>query len=110
MSEGRTRVPCPLRSAALESPEAEAVVGAGWSITYRELDARVSAAAARIEDLGVSPGDRVALYLPKGVGYLVLLLALVRAGAVACPVSMRWPAGGVGPAPGGAGRPRGGGL
>jgi O-succinylbenzoic acid--CoA ligase len=92
-----------LRSAALESPEAEAVVGAGWSITYRELDARVSAAAARIEDLGVSPGDRVALYLPKGVGYLVLLLALVRAGAVACPVSMRLPAGGVGPPLGRAG-------
>ena len=97
MSEGRTRVSCPLRSAAIESPEAEAVVGAGWSVTYGELDARVSAAAARIKDLGVSPGDRVALYLPKGEGYLVLLLALVRAGAVACPVSTRLPAGGVGP-------------
>jgi len=103
MIEGRTRVPCPLRSAALESPEAEAVVGAGWSITYGELDARVSATAARIEDLGVSPGDRVALYLPKGEGYLVLLLALVRAGAVACPVSTRVPAGGVGPLLGRAG-------
>ena len=97
MSEGRTRVPCPLRSAAIESPEAEAVVGAGWSVTYGKLDARVSAAAARIKDLGVSPGDRVALYLPKGEGYLVLLLALVRAGVVACPVSTRLPAGGVGP-------------
>jgi len=97
MIEGRTRVPCPLRSAALESPDARAVVGAGWSITYGELDARVSAAERRLEDLGVSPGDRVALYLPKGVGYLVLLLALVRAGAVACPVSARLPAGGVGP-------------
>ena len=97
MIEGRTRVPCPLRSAALESPDAQAVVGAVWAITYAELDARVSAAERGLEDLGVSPGDRVALYLPKGVGYLVLLLALVRAGAVACPVSTRVPAGGVGP-------------
>src|SRR3990170_5256660 len=97
MIEGRTRVPCPLRSAALESPEAEAVVGTGWSITYGGLDARVSAAEGRLEELGVSPGERVALYLPKGVGYLVLLLALVRVGAVACPVSTRLPAGGVGP-------------
>ena len=72
-------------------------MGAGWSITYGGLDARVSAAAARLEELGVSPGDRVALYLPKDVGYLVLLLALVRAGAVACPMSTRVPAGGVGP-------------
>jgi O-succinylbenzoic acid--CoA ligase len=61
------------------------------------LDARVSAAERRLEEIGVSPGDRVALYLPKGEGYLVLLLALVRAGAVACPVSTRLPAGGVGP-------------
>jgi len=93
----RTRVPCPLRSAALESPDAEAVVGAGWAVSYRVLDARVSAAERRLEKVGVAPGDRVALYLPKDAGYLVLLLALVRAGAVACPVSTRLPAGGVGP-------------
>ena len=97
MTEGQTRVPCPLRAAALESPGAEAVVGDGWSIAYGGLDARVSAAAGRLEELGVSPGDRVALYLPKSVGYLVLLLALMRYGAVACPASTRVPAGGVGP-------------
>jgi O-succinylbenzoic acid--CoA ligase len=97
MIEGRTHVPCPLRSAALESPEAGAVVGAGWSITYGGLDARVSATAVRLEELGVSPGDRVALYLPKSVDYLVLLLALIRHGAVACPASTRVPVGGAGP-------------
>jgi O-succinylbenzoic acid--CoA ligase len=72
-------------------------VGDGWSISYGELDARVSAAARRLEELGVSPGDRVALYLPKSAGYLILLLALVRCGVVACPVSTRVPAGGIGP-------------
>ncbi len=86
-----------MRSAALRTPDAEAVVGDGWSVAYGELDARVSAAAGRLEGLGVSPGDRVALYLSKSVGYLVLLLALMRYGAVACPVSTRVPAGGVGP-------------
>jgi O-succinylbenzoic acid--CoA ligase len=72
-------------------------VGAGWAISYAEMDGRVSAAERRLEEIGVAPGDRVALYLPKDAGYLVLLLALVRAGAVACPVSTRLPAGGVGP-------------
>ncbi len=66
-------------------------------MSYSELDRRVSAAAGRLEEFGVSPGARVALYLPKNVGYLVLLLALMRAGIVACPVSTRLPAGGVGP-------------
>jgi o-succinylbenzoate---CoA ligase len=97
MTEGRTSVPCPLRTAALESADAEAVVGVGRTMSYSELDRRVSAAAGHLEELGVSPGARVALYLPKNVGYLVLLLALMRAGIVACPVSTRLPAGGVEP-------------
>ena len=72
-------------------------MGGGWTVTYRELDAEVSAAERRLGKAGVAPGDRVALYLPKDAGYLVLLLALMRTGAVACPVSTRLPAGGAGP-------------
>ncbi len=72
-------------------------MGDGWSIAYGELDAGVSAAAGRLEELGVSPGERAALYLPKSTGYLVLLLAMMRSGVVGCPVSTRVPAGGVGP-------------
>ena len=97
MTKGHKRVPCPLRSAALESPDSEAVVGAGWSISYGELDGKVSAAEGRLKEFGVASGVRVALYMPKNVDYIVLLLALVRAVAVACPVSTRVPAGGVGP-------------
>ena len=78
-------------------------MGDGWSIAYGELDAGVSDAAGRLEELGVSPGDRVALYLPKSTGYLVLLLAMIRSGVVACPLSTRVPSGGVGPLLEGAG-------
>jgi O-succinylbenzoic acid--CoA ligase len=53
--------------------------------------------------MGFSVGDRVALYLPKGPDYVVLLLALIRAGIVACPVSTRLPPGGVAPLLRGAG-------
>ncbi|CAA9420949.1 MAG: O-succinylbenzoic acid--CoA ligase [uncultured Rubrobacteraceae bacterium] len=72
-------------------------------MSYGELDVRVSVTEERLAELGVTPGARVALLLPKNVGYIVLLLALVRAGAVACPVSTRLPAGGVGPLLGEAG-------
>lgn len=105
MSGGPEHVPCPLRSAALGSPDGEAITGAGWAISYRELDRRVSAAERRLQRLGVAPGDRVALYLPKGADYVVLLLAVMRSGGVACPVSTRLPAGGVGPLLGRAGCP-----
>jgi len=92
-----THVPCPLRAAASVSPGAPAVVGAGGEITYGKLDRRVSVAAGRVEELGFGVGDRVALYLPKDGRYLVLLLALLRAGCVACPLSTRLPPRGVAP-------------
>jgi O-succinylbenzoic acid--CoA ligase len=92
-----------LRSAALRTPDAEALAGVGRAVSYRELDGWVSAAQRRLEGLGVAAGFRVALYGPKNAGYVVLLLALIRSGVVACPVSTRVPAGGVGPLLGRAG-------
>lgn len=94
-----TRIPCPLRSAARRSPDAPAIVGAGGTLAYGELDSRVSAAAARVQELGFGAGDRVALHLPKDERYLVLLLALIRAGCVACLLSTRLPLRGAAPLP-----------
>ena len=97
MSSKRTTVPCPLRSAALASPNAPAVIGPRNVISFAQLDARVGAAEERLAARGLSVGDRAGLYLSKGPGYLVLLLALIRAGLVACPVSTRFPAQAVSP-------------
>ena len=72
-------------------------MGAKGTISYAELDSRVSAAASRLVKLGLGAGSQVALYLPKDERYLVLLLALVRAGCVTCPLSTRLPPGGVAP-------------
>ena len=88
-------MPCPLRVSALASPEVPALAGASGTVSYAELDRRVSAAALRLAELGFGTGDRVALYLPKDGRYVVLLLALIRAGSIACPLSTRVPPGGV---------------
>jgi o-succinylbenzoate---CoA ligase len=98
MDDG-ARVPCPLRSAARRSPDAPAIVGAGGSLAYGELDQHVSVAAAKVQELGFGAGDRVALYLPKDERYLVLLLALIRTGCVACLLSTRLPPRGAAPLP-----------
>jgi O-succinylbenzoic acid--CoA ligase len=63
------------------------------TITYDELDGWVSAAAFRLLEL--EPGSRVTLYLPKDERYVTLMLAVIRAGHVACPVSDRLPPKGV---------------
>jgi O-succinylbenzoic acid--CoA ligase len=90
-------VPCPLQAAAIAAPGAPAVAGAGGTVTYGELDRKVTMAAEGIEELGLRAGARVALHLPKDERYLVLLLALIRAGCVACPLSTRLPPRGVAP-------------
>ncbi|MGI8909164.1 MAG: o-succinylbenzoate--CoA ligase, partial [Rubrobacteraceae bacterium] len=66
-------------------------------MTFRDLDRRVSAAARKLVELGIEAGNRVALFLPKDERYIVLLLAMIRIGAVACPISTRLPPAGVAP-------------
>jgi O-succinylbenzoic acid--CoA ligase len=95
VSKNALSVPCPLRSAALAAPEAVALLGAQGITSYEELDRQVSAAALRLGEL--EPGSRVALYLPKDVRYVALVLALIRAGHVACPLSDRLPQRGIAP-------------
>ncbi|HET7478968.1 MAG TPA: o-succinylbenzoate--CoA ligase [Rubrobacteraceae bacterium] len=89
------QAPCPLRAAALAAPDAPAILGSAGGISYAELDRRVSGTAENLTENGCAPGMRVALYLEKDERYLVLLLALLRAGCVVCPVSTRVPAEGV---------------
>jgi O-succinylbenzoic acid--CoA ligase len=83
-------VPCPLRAAALAAPEAAALAGPHGVTSYEELDRMVSAAALRLGE-EFEPGSRVALYLQRDERYVALVLALIRAGHVACPVSDRLP-------------------
>ena len=93
MKDDAPSFPCPLRAAALAAPKSAALVGARGITSYEELDRMVSAAAFRLG--GLEPGSRVALYLPKDGRNVALMLALIRAGHVACPISDRLPPRGV---------------
>lgn len=89
------QVPCPLHRAAVAVPEAPAILDQRGALTYAELDRHVSEAAGRLAELGLGDGARVALFMDKNREYVVLVLALIRAGAVACPLSTRLPPPGV---------------
>ncbi|MFJ9116720.1 fatty acyl-AMP ligase [Streptomyces sp. NPDC102394] len=59
--------------------------GVHRTLTWRRLDLRVRALAARLaEDAG--PGDRVALLCPQGTEYVTAFLAALTAGLVAVPL------------------------
>jgi malonyl-CoA/methylmalonyl-CoA synthetase len=59
----------------------------GAQLSYSELDSRTGALAARLAELGVVPGDRVAIQAEKSVSGLLLYLATLRAGAVHLPLN-----------------------
>ncbi|HEX4721095.1 MAG TPA: 3-phosphoshikimate 1-carboxyvinyltransferase [Pseudonocardiaceae bacterium] len=62
------------------------VVPDGRSWTWRELDEQADRLAMRLLDLDVRPGEAVAYQLPNWGEFAVVTLAILRAGAVCCPL------------------------
>jgi len=75
--------------AAAARPEALALVAPRMS--YGELDRRTSALAAAFRARGVSPGDRVAICLPKSNDYVLAIFAALKARAVYVPIDATQP-------------------
>ncbi len=74
-----------LREHARAQPGKPAFVWYGTRITYAELDAWSDAFAARLQALGVRPGDRVALFLGNCPQYVVAHFGIQKAGAIVGP-------------------------
>ncbi len=60
-------------------------------VTYAELDEWVNRAAGYLQNLGLQPGDRVALQLSKCIEFILLHLATVRLGAISLPLNLAYP-------------------
>jgi amino acid adenylation domain-containing protein len=60
-------------------------------LTYRELDAWSAAVARSLLDLGVAPEDDVAICLDRGVGVVVAMAGVVRAGAAYLAIDTAYP-------------------
>lgn len=60
--------------------------GARRTLTYRELDQQVCRLAGGLRNLGLGPGDVVAIYLPNVPEAMVAMLAIAKIGAVVMPL------------------------
>lgn len=77
-----------LARAASRFPDKPATVFQGASLSYRGLAARVEALAAHLQHgCGVRKGDRVLVDLQNGPDFITALFGILRADAVAVPVS-----------------------
>ncbi|KOG36963.1 FadD3 family acyl-CoA ligase [Streptomyces resistomycificus] len=83
-------IPGLVRSAAERYADAEAVVDGRTRISYAELGARVERAAAACVANGVSVGDRVGVWAPNSLDWIVSALGAVSAGAVLVPLNTRF--------------------
>jgi len=77
---------------AASTPERIALRWHGESLTWRELDQRSTALAARLMQQGVQAGDIVGLHLPRTPELVISLLAVLKAGAAYLPLDPDYPA------------------
>ncbi len=75
-----------LGRAAARYPEQNAVIEGETHLSYRELDARASAFARALRDLGVDSGDRVAVIQANTHQFMEALVGTARAGAAFVPM------------------------
>ncbi|HOB96248.1 MAG TPA: amino acid adenylation domain-containing protein, partial [Aquabacterium sp.] len=72
-------------------PDALAVRFQHQQLSYAQLNARANSLARQLQALGVQPGRRVALLLPRGVDMLVAVLAVLKAGGAYVPMDAMQP-------------------
>jgi acyl-CoA synthetase (AMP-forming)/AMP-acid ligase II len=83
-------IPAMVRDVATRAGGAEAVVDGERRVDFRDLRARVDAAASALIASGVERGDRVAIWAPNSLEWIVAALGVTTAGAALVPINTRF--------------------
>jgi len=83
-------IPAAVAASIAARPDAEAVVEPGRRVTYGELGGLVGSSTRAMIAAGVGPGDRVAIWAPNGLGWIVAALGAQSAGAALVPINTRF--------------------
>src|SRR6185312_7604409 len=85
-------VPAALERMARQLPNHDALVSPDRRFTFAQLREEARRAAAAMIALGVTPGDRVAIWSPNTWHWVVACLAIHHAGGVVVPLNTRYTA------------------
>ncbi|MGA8724475.1 MAG: FadD3 family acyl-CoA ligase [Acidimicrobiales bacterium] len=83
-------IPSLLADAASGYADRTAVADGATRLTFRELLHSARAFGAALVEVGVEPGDRVAVWMPNRARWIVAALGVFEAGAVLVPVNTRF--------------------
>ena len=86
----RETIPDAVMASIARRPEAEAVVEPDRRVTYGELADLVVASTRAMMRAGVGSGDRVAIWAPNGLSWIVAALGAQCAGAALVPINTRF--------------------
>jgi amino acid adenylation domain-containing protein len=81
----------PFEEWAVRTPDATALVAGEQTVTYRELNERANQLAHHLIDRGLAPGDKVALFIERGIPMVVAVLAAAKAGCPYVPLDTDLP-------------------
>jgi len=76
-----------LSKSAQRRPEHPAVIFAGQSLTYAQLNRRCDQMAWGLQQAGLRPGDVCVLMMPNSLSWVIVYYALAKVGAVVLPVN-----------------------
>jgi acyl-CoA synthetase (AMP-forming)/AMP-acid ligase II len=83
-------IPEMVLSAADRFDDAEAVVDGPLRLSFTEVVSRIRCAAGAFADLGIEKGERVAIWAPNSVEWMIAAFGLLTAGGVLVPVNTRF--------------------
>jgi acyl-CoA synthetase (AMP-forming)/AMP-acid ligase II len=83
-------IPALVEHAAATYGDAEAVVDGGRRVSFRELAGLVRAGAGECVRRGLEPGDRVGIWAPNTLDWVVAALGALAAGGVLVPLNTRY--------------------
>jgi acyl-CoA synthetase (AMP-forming)/AMP-acid ligase II len=83
-------IPGAVTASIASRPDAEAVVEPELRVTYGELGELVDASTRAMMGAGIGSGDRVAIWAPNGLGWIVAALGAQCAGAALVPINTRF--------------------
>ncbi|MCX7143808.1 MAG: class I adenylate-forming enzyme family protein [Proteobacteria bacterium] len=78
-----------LRSIARRYPKNQAFVEDGNIFTYRQLDEAAERIAANLRQAGISPGERVVLFIGNRIEFVLTIFGALRMGAIVVPIGIR---------------------
>jgi len=87
MNKDNRTIPAVFDAQAARRPNHTAIVYLGTRYSYLKVNTLADAFAAALQDNGLKPGQRVMIYVPNSIQWVIAWLGILKAGGVCVPIT-----------------------